>query len=184
MIFFQGKVNFPEKWKVFTSYYITVTVCVFWLTCLFTQWHKDRMAGVGGHLWSPIQSAHKGLKCADCPVSFPVKFWISSGFMKEINIFMKERNTFFQGYTYYWSAIWVYSHQISSTDPFKWWNCLFSSILPLCWVGPLFNTISRGRSTLKMLLINMSCTEQIFAYQRQIPAGLCFDFGINLELMS
>lgn len=35
-----------------------------------------------------------------------------------------------------------------------------------------------------MLLINISCTEQIFAFQLQLPAGLCFDFGINLELMS
>lgn len=35
-----------------------------------------------------------------------------------------------------------------------------------------------------MLLINISGTEQIFACQLQLPAVLCFDFGIRLELMS
>lgn len=49
---------------------------------------------------------------------------------------------------------------------------------------PSFNTVFSGRGTCKMLLINISCTEQIFAYRMQLPAGLCFDFGINLELVS
>ena len=35
-----------------------------------------------------------------------------------------------------------------------------------------------------MLIINTSDTKQIFAYQLQLPAVLCFDFGIHLELMS
>lgn len=35
-----------------------------------------------------------------------------------------------------------------------------------------------------MLLINISDTEQIFAYQLQLPAVLCFDFEIRLEIMS
>lgn len=35
-----------------------------------------------------------------------------------------------------------------------------------------------------MLLINVSGIDQIFAYWLQLPAGLCFGFGINSELMS
>lgn len=61
---------------------------------------------------------------------------------------------------------------------------MFSSILPLCWVGLSFNIVFSGRGTIKMLLINISGTEQIFAYWLQLPAGLCFDFGISSELMS
>lgn len=35
-----------------------------------------------------------------------------------------------------------------------------------------------------MLLINISGTEQICAYQLQLSAVLCFDLLIHLELMS
>lgn len=34
-----------------------------------------------------------------------------------------------------------------------------------------------------MLLITISGTEQICAYQLQLPTVLCFDFLIHLELM-
>lgn len=87
MIFCWRKVNFPEKGKVCAHYYIAVSVGAF-----LVDLSVHRMAGQYG--WGrkaplePIQSAHKGLKRADCPVSCPVKFWISSDFMKE-------RNTFF-----------------------------------------------------------------------------------------
>lgn len=54
----------------------------------------------------------------------------------------------------------------------------------LCVALDLHLTLFSGRGTLKMLLFNVSCIEQIFTYHLQLPAGLCFDFGINLELMS
>lgn len=151
-----------------------------WSTCLLKECQKHRMAGVGRHLWRSSSLAPQlkaGFKRAGCSFSCPVGFWISSAFMKK-------RNTFFKDI-----YITGMQSELTTTKLFPLtlltqWNCLLSSMLTLCWAVPSLNLVFNERSTLKMLLINISGTEQIFVYQLQLLAVLCLDFGIHLELMS
>lgn len=176
MIFFQRKANFSERWKVCTHYYTAVTVCAF-LVELPVHRMAEGQCGCGRKApLEIIQSVHKGLKRTACSVSCPVKFWISSDDMKERNIF---------------SRIYALLECHLSWQPPSFFHWPFQMVKLSVFIHsifmlgvPSFNTVFSGRGTCKKLLINISCTEQIFAYRMQLPAGLCFDFGINLELVS
>ena len=153
-----------------------------WFTCPFTEWQKRSMADVGRHLWRSSSLPHQlkaGSNRAGCSVSCPLGFWISSAFMKKRNTFFKD--IYITGIP---SCRLSWQQPNCSHRPFWHWNYLLSSMLISCWARPSFNIVFNDSSTLKMLLINISGTEQIFAYQLQLPAVLCFDFGIHLEPMS
>lgn len=97
---------------------------------------------------------------------------------------MKKRNTFFKDIYISGMASALTTTKLSPPTLLTQRNYLLPSTLTLYWAGPSFNIVFNDTGTLKILLINISGTEQIFAYQLQLPAVLCFDFGIHLELMS
>lgn len=86
---------------------------------------------------------------------------------------------FLEGYIHYWNAIQF----INRLFPL-WGTILLPCMLTFCWAEPLFKIGPNDRNVFKMLLINISGTEQTLAYQLQLPAVLCFVFRINLEFMS
>lgn len=151
-----------------------------WFTCPFAEWQKHSMAGVGRHLWRssslppPAQSRVKKSRL----------FSLLSSQVLNIFSLYEEKKYFLQGHIHYWMPSELTTTILFPLTLLTQWNYLLSSMITLCWAGTSFNIVFHDWGTLKMLLINISGTEQIFAYQLQLPAVLCFDFEIRLEIMS